>query len=63
MLLKPTVPGSSFAAMKTALARKHSWSGEVHYTARNDKIVKINDTIELLTAEGSRYALENGRVL
>ncbi|WP_018327562.1 chemotaxis protein CheB, partial [Rhizobium giardinii] len=61
MLLKTTVPGSSFAALRETLAEKGRWSGELHHTTKDGQVLTVETQIELMPLGDRRLVLESTR--
>lgn len=60
-LLKPTVPGSSFAKIKEQLASEGVWHGKLRQQARDGREVDIETQLELSSINGRRIVIESMR--
>jgi len=60
-LLRTTVPGSSVEAMRTALLREKSWSGELLQCAKDGRSIAVESRLQLEAIDGRRFVLETGR--
>ena len=60
-LLKTTVPGSSFEAVREQLAKNGSWNGNLRQVAKNGTRLVVESRLEFVPAKGRRYVLESGR--
>jgi two-component system CheB/CheR fusion protein len=60
-LLRTTVPGSSFEAVKAELLKQGSWSGELRQVAKDGRPLIVEAQIEMAAANGRRYVLESTR--
>lgn len=60
-LLGTTVPGSSFADLKTTLLRDGSWSGELHQVTKGGRRLAVESRLHLERVDGRRLVLESTR--
>ncbi len=60
-LLRTTVSGSSFAAVREQLVANGSWSGEVRHRTKDGREVTVESRIVLESMDGRRLALESTR--
>lgn len=60
-LLKTVVPGSSFDALRTQLAERKSWSGELHQMTKDGRALIVESSIELEQLDGRRLVIESTR--
>ena len=61
LLLRTSVPGSSFAELRTRLLDKGAWSGEVRHYTKSGRELTVESRIGLDRADGRRLALESTR--
>jgi two-component system CheB/CheR fusion protein len=59
VLLVTSVPGSSFAALRSQLAETGRWSGEVRNRTKDGRELIVESDIELIAYDGRRLALES----
>src|SRR5437870_7082602 len=60
-LLKTTVPGSSFEAVREQLLKTGTWNGELRQVAKNGRPLVVESRLEFVPVEGHQYILESGR--
>ena len=60
-LLRTTVPGSSFEAVRQVLLRDRAWSGELQQKAKDDRVLFVESRLQLEPIEGHRFVLETSR--
>jgi two-component system CheB/CheR fusion protein len=60
-LLKTSVPGSSFDALKVALLDRGSWSGELRQKTKDGRDLTVESRIELVVIDGRRLVFESTR--
>lgn len=60
-LLRTTVPGSSFEAVKERLQRDGHWSGELCHRAKNGQELTVESRMQFASLEGKRLVLESTR--
>jgi two-component system CheB/CheR fusion protein len=58
-LLRPTAPGASADAMRTALEKGGIWRGQLTMARKSGKPLKVDAKRELIVADGVRYVLES----
>lgn len=61
LLLKTSVPGSSFEAVSAVLAQNGRWSGELLQRARDGRELTVESAIELVEMDGRRFVMESIR--
>jgi two-component system CheB/CheR fusion protein len=61
LLLKSTVPGSSFATVKGRLLADGTWKGELHQETKLGHPLIVESQIELVKSNGRRLVLESTR--
>jgi two-component system CheB/CheR fusion protein len=59
--LRTTVPGSSFAELRTKLLSDGSWSGELHHRTKTGRILTVETQLDLEYLDGRRLVLESTR--
>src|SRR5262249_10911490 len=59
LLLRTTVSGSTFTALRKELAETGRWSGEVHHRTKDGRELIVEADIELISYGGRRLALES----
>jgi two-component system, chemotaxis family, CheB/CheR fusion protein len=60
-LLRTTVPGSSFAELKSRLLRDGTWSGELHHRAKDGRELVVESRLQLERVDGRPLVLESTR--
>jgi two-component system CheB/CheR fusion protein len=60
-LLGTAVPGSSLDAMRSALLRDGTWSGEVLHKGRNGRAINVDSRLQLETVDGRRLVFQAER--
>jgi two-component system CheB/CheR fusion protein len=60
-LLKTTVPGSSFEAVRAALLEAGAWQGELNQVAKDGRRLITEARIEMISVGDKRYVLESAR--
>jgi two-component system CheB/CheR fusion protein len=60
-ILAPTVPGSSFAAVKEKLGEDGSWNGEFKQRTKDGRELIVESRLQLESFEGQRLVLESTR--
>lgn len=58
-LLKTTVPGSTFEAIRAALLEHGNWSGELKQRTRDGRELTVESRIQLVLVEGRRLVFES----
>jgi two-component system CheB/CheR fusion protein len=61
LLLRPTVPGSTFAALRDSLAEHGTWAGELLHRTKDGRELIVESQIELIQMGGRRLVLESTR--
>jgi len=60
-LLRTSVPGSSFAALKAKLAAEGSWAGELRHMTKDGRGLIVESRLQLEAFDGGRLVLESTR--
>jgi two-component system CheB/CheR fusion protein len=60
-LLGTSVPGANFEAVRAALLRDKSWSGELQQKAKDGHVVVVESRLQLESIDGERFVLEIAR--
>jgi two-component system, chemotaxis family, CheB/CheR fusion protein len=60
-LLGTTVPGASFADLRTKLLAAGSWSGEIQHRTKDGRVLTVEAQLDLETVDGRRLVLESTR--
>ena len=61
LLLRTEVPGSSFLAIKDALARTGNWKGELYHYTKGGRRLMVESNLELIDTAAKRFVLESTR--
>jgi two-component system CheB/CheR fusion protein len=61
LLLRTTVPGSSFAQLKAKLLEEGHWTGELQQRAKDGRVLTVESRLQLESFDGRRLVLESTR--